>query len=161
VGINHFWREIKDHYTFIVERTFDYLNWRYFDPRSGEYVVRQAEGNGQVLGYSVIRFNRYRRDYSIGCIADVIALPGRFDVVDRLVADAISQFEVEKLNMVRCQVIKGHPYEKILGRLGFVDSRVKSYFSYQMYQDIDDEVNKLISSGADRKYFAYGDYDAI
>jgi hypothetical protein len=64
--INIFWEEIKDYYSFIVERTMDYLNWRYNDKKAGSYIVIQAEEEERVIGYSVLRVNKIRKNYLSG-----------------------------------------------------------------------------------------------
>jgi len=57
--IDDFWEEVSKHYDFIIERKRDYLNWRYCDTRAGDFVVKQAEEDGRILGYVVLRINRY------------------------------------------------------------------------------------------------------
>ena len=63
--IDEFWHEVNDYYRFIIERTKDYLNWRYCDPRGGEYIVKTAEEDGRILGYSVLRINSYQKTYPV------------------------------------------------------------------------------------------------
>jgi hypothetical protein len=44
------WHEAKHQFDFAVERTQDYLNWRYADHRSDRFVVRVAVDGDRVLG---------------------------------------------------------------------------------------------------------------
>jgi len=160
-SINVFWDEIKDHYTFIVRRTRDYLNWRYCDSRGGDYFIKIAEADERVLGYSVLRINKYMRDYPVGYIVDLLTLPGRLDVADALVADAIDYFDSNYVNIILCQVIKNHPYERIFKRYGLVNSRHSINIFYDTYATISEELSKLQTSTANRIHFVYGDYDSI
>ena len=48
--IDKFWEEISKDYSFIVERRQDYLNWRYCDPRGGNYHVYVAEEDDSIVG---------------------------------------------------------------------------------------------------------------
>ena len=106
--IEMFWNGIKDHYSFIVNRSKEDLNWRYCDPRAGCFVVKQAEEGGRILGYSALRVNRYREDYPVGFIVDLLTLPNRLDVADALVKDAVRYFDDENINIVNYQVVKNH-----------------------------------------------------
>ena len=84
--IDIFWEKISDQYNFIIERRKDYLNWRYCDPRAGAFVIKQAEDTGgSILGYCVLRINRYIQDYPIGYLVDLLTLPDRMDVADKLI----------------------------------------------------------------------------
>lgn len=160
-NINVFLDEIKSHYAFIVERTRDYLNWRYCDPRGGNYIIKIAEADGRTLGYSVLRINRYVRSYPVGYIVDLLTLPDRLDVTDALVADAVNYFDSNCINMIRCQVVKNHPYEKLLKGCGFAKSGYGIDLFYDIYAKIGEELNKLQTRIPDRIHFVYGDYDWI
>ena len=88
--INTFWQNTRNDYHFIIEKNREYLNWRYCDLRSnlkGRYFVKQAEQNGEILGFIVIETRR-KEDYSEGYIVDLLALPDRVDVVRKLLLDA-------------------------------------------------------------------------
>lgn len=160
-NINVFWDEIKGHYTFIVERTRDYLNWRYCDSRGGDYIINIAEEDGRALGYSVLRIDRYVRNYPVGYIVDLLTLPERLDVTDALVADAINYFNSNGINIIRCQVVKNHPYERIFKAYGFVNSGHRIDIFYDIYATIGEELNKLQTRIPNRIHFVYGDYDRI
>lgn len=159
-GINEFWDEVSGYYDLIVERRREYLNWRYCDLRTGDFVVRQAKENDRILGYSVLRINRYRRDYPIGFIVDLLTLPDRLDAADSLVADAIRFFDNNDINIVNYQVIKAHPYEGILKRHGFVDSRIKTYVFFMPLQE-DNLLNKVKKIPASRVLISWGDHDVL
>lgn len=158
--IDDFWKEVSDHYDFIVERRKNYLNWRYCDKRGGDFIVLQAECGGQVLGYTSLRINNYRKNYAIGYILDLLTLPGRLDVADALVAEAIGFFDRKDINIVNCQMIKGCPYERVLNRYGFLNSRIniKLFFNPLGEEDILDKLDKITS---DKVYISWGDQDAL
>jgi GNAT superfamily N-acetyltransferase len=156
-----FWDEIKDHYTFIVERTRDYLNWRYCDSRGGNYILKIAEADGQVLGYSVLRIDRHVSNYPVGYIVDLLALPERLGVTDALVADAIDYFTSNGVNMIRCQVVKDHPHERILKGYGFLNIGYGIDIFYDTYATICEELDKLQTRVPGRIHFVYGDYDWV
>jgi len=160
-SINTFWDEIKDHYGFIVERSKDYLNWRYCDSRGGDYLIKIAERDGRILGYIVLRVNKYRRDYPIGYIVDLLTLPDRLDVVSALVRDAIHNFDDQNINITKCQIVKNHPYERIFMRYGFLNSRHRIHIFCIPHAPLGEELREYQKSSAKGLHFAYGDYDDI
>jgi hypothetical protein len=102
-------------------RTASSLNWRYCDPRGGSFVVRLAEREGQVLGYLALRTRGEARG-QVGYIADLLALPGRRDVVSALVEDALRILAEARAVAVTCRMPAVHPYNVVLRRHGFLRS---------------------------------------
>jgi hypothetical protein len=123
--IDGFCQEASRPFQFIAGRTRDYLNWRYCDPRSGYFSVLTAEEGERLLGYIVIRTSEER-----GYIADILALPGRDDVVASLVAAALERFVTANVAAVECWLVANHPYLAVIRRYGFVDSLRNLNFAY-------------------------------
>lgn len=159
-SINVFWEEIKDHYNFILERNRDYLNWRYCDPRGGNYLVKIAKADSKILGYIVLRINRLGEDYPPGYIVDLLTLPNRIDIADALIADAVKYFTTNNVNMVFCLFIKNHPYEAILERNGFVSRGENLSLFYGETTKVE-ELREIENGSPKRIHFAFGDFDAI
>lgn len=158
--IDTFWNEIKDHYSFIVNRGKEDLNWRYCDPKGGKYIVKQAEGDRGILGYIVLRINKYREDYPIGYIIDLITLPDRLDVADALLKNAIRFFDDSAVNGVHYCVVKNHPHESLFKRNGFLNSRAHLFVSYHPIR-VESEIDEFQKAPANRLHFQYGDTDFI
>jgi hypothetical protein len=158
--VNVLWEEVSDQYDFIVERRMDYLNWRFCDLHGGSYIVKQAEDDEHVLGYIVLRVNRYREDYPVGIIVDLVVHPGRPDVVEALVADAIRVFDGEEVNFCRYLGVKNHSYMKVLKRFGFMETGNKVHLFYASPIE-ENELDKLSSNAVTRIHFTYGDTDWI
>lgn len=158
--IESFWEEIKDHYNFIVERNQDYLNWRYCDPRGGDYLVKMAKTDTQILGYMVLRINKYQIDYPIGYIIDLLTLPNRLDVTNALIADSINYFDDHHINIVLCLIVKNHPHKAILENHGFITKGKSIPLFYTGYAEIK-EFRQLESSSPSSIHVAYGDLDFI
>lgn len=158
--IESFWVEVKDKYSFIIERGREYLNWRYCDPRGGDYIIKQVEEEGHIIGYSILRINRYNDDYPTGYIVDLLTLPDRLDVADALIGDAIRLFNDTSVNLVHYWCIKNHPYERLFKRHGFVNSRTRLRISYNPI-NVGSEFNELKNATPKRLHFQYGDSDWI
>lgn len=159
--IDEFWREIKDHHDFIVERTRDRLNWRYCDPRGGDYLIRVAEEDERILGYIVLRVNRHLKEYPVGFIVDLIALPERLDIICALVEDAVKNFDNKDINIILCLIVKNHTYVKALNEYGFINSRFGPHLFYELHAPIEDELERIKKNPVNRIYFSFGDQDWI
>lgn len=159
--ITEFWKQISEHYDFIVERNPDHLNWRYCDLRGGDYIIKIAEEDGRILGYSVLRINRYRKDYPVGVVVDLLAIPERFDAAHALMADAVNYFDSHNVNIIQSLVVKNHPLERIHKIHGFLDSRRSPHIFYLRYGT--EDILSSLNTNNPRKgaHFVYGDTDAI
>jgi hypothetical protein len=161
VRTNDLWEEVSADHDFICDRSADYLNWRYCDPHAGDFTVMGAEGDKEeLLGYSVLRINRYLKGYPVGYIVDLLGRPGRLDVVEALAADSLKFFDANDVNIVNCLVTKGHPHERALKRLGFVDSRVKLRIFIDEYTR-KGIFNEIVDSSPRRIHFSWGDHDSL
>lgn len=122
--IDAFWEEASRPFTFSVDRTRDYLNWRY-GRRAGVFTTTLAEQDGRVLGYVVSRASR-----GIGYITDLIALPERLDIARSLANAALTALARQDVATVECWLPTRHPYGPVLRDLGFVRSERKLRFRY-------------------------------
>ena len=154
--IDSFWEEVKGYYCFILERTRGYLNHRFCDPRAGSYRVTIAEDGERILGYSVIMINRIR-EYMSGNFLDLLVLPGRVDVVDALVKDAINHFDSEGVNAIRAWTLKGHPIIRVLEENGFVVSPSKPPALFFNIHKVGDEWETFQESPVEKIHFQMGD----
>jgi GNAT superfamily N-acetyltransferase len=157
---DEFWRETSDQYNFIVERGKKYLNWRYLDPRAGGYVARKVEEGDHLLGYSVLKVNRYLGEYLVGYIVDLLTLPNRQDVAEALALDAVTYFDQNNVNIVNFLVVKGHPNEEILKSHGFLDSRFNFYMFLNFIKDAD-VMRDIENSSTKSTFISWGDHDSL
>jgi GNAT superfamily N-acetyltransferase len=122
--IDGFWNNAAQPFVFAIDRTFDYLRWRY-DERAGAFTITLAEDGSQIAGYAVSRTSR-----NIGYIVDLIALPGRLDAVDALIQDALASFARTNVATVECWLPARHPYQSLLREMGFSPGQRKLRFRY-------------------------------
>jgi len=157
--IDYFFDEVSPFYNFIIERNHSYLNWRYCDERAGDFIIKQVEENGSILGYCVLRINGYLKNYPIGFLVDLLTLPKRLDVVDLLVSESTKYFDENNVNIINCLIVKGHPYENVLKMHGFLDSRIKvNLVSNLEFMG----KGKILRNSLPREtHFSYGDIDSL
>lgn len=155
--IDEFWREACKPFLLIVERKKEYVNWRYADPRAGNFRITIAELGDAVVGYVVTSASRDR-----GYIADLLALPGRTDIAHSLLRRAVDELRSDGNSVIECWSPRDHPYRSALEANGFVHKRrsiaVSSRASReyaQMYE---------MAFGDDRKasiHVTLGDFDLV
>ncbi len=110
-----FWERASAGWDVIPVRSVEFLNWRFCDPRAGTFPVRAAEVDGELAGYAVVHAVGSR-----GHIMDLLALPGRLDVVRTLVSDAVRQLGRAGTAAVECWMLREQPYARVLRQAGFV-----------------------------------------
>jgi GNAT superfamily N-acetyltransferase len=156
--INSFWQNIKNSYNFIIEKNQRYLNWRYCDPRSslsGRYLIKQAEQDGEILGFIVIE-TKSKEDYSEGYIVDLLVLPNRMDVARELLMEVCMFFKESDINVIHYRVVKNHPYQTLFSKQGFIEIPSKMHMTY-MIQD-KEKMHLIKNSKPSQIHFNYGDY---
>lgn len=156
---DRFWGIIKDHYSFIVERNKEYLNWRYCDPRSGGFNIHAVTLNGSLAGFIVTAVNRLIHGYPVGYIVDLLAVPGMDDVVRVMVEYALNILDDQGVNIVNFLSVRNHPYTKILGEYGFLDSRVNINMFYQTHREVG--MNQLHEEPPEKIHYCWGDHDSL
>lgn len=103
-------------FEFVGDRSIPYLNWRFCDHRAGPFTVRIAQQDGQYLGYAVTRLLEGR-----AYLADILALPGRVDVAESLIRDAIDLATNAGASSILTRLPQRHPYRNAVVRAGLVD----------------------------------------
>jgi GNAT superfamily N-acetyltransferase len=156
-SINIFWNTVKEHYNFIYERNSQYLNWRYCDKRGGNYLVKQAISDDQILGYIVLEIKQ-SGGYKEGYIADMLSLPDRSDIAYLLIGEAIRYFDSLGIDINHFWAVKNSVYEELARRHNFIDSRFRRYFGCLFRVD-HGEYSLLKSSSPDKIHFMFGDMD--
>ena len=147
--IDELWSRISNQYRIMAVRNKDYLNWRYGDPRGGDYIIKICEKDNRILGYSVLRINYFREDYPEGYIMDLLALPSHADVITALVEDSLSYFNNREINVVRFLVMRDHRYEIVMKKYGFHDSLSRSMIDsppISKNEETERDLNKFLSN---------------
>ena len=153
--IDEFFDEAARPFDFLLVRSSGYMNWRYCEPAAGRFTVRVAEQEGRILGYLVFKISEGN-----GYITDLLALPERLDVVRSLIEDALRLFHEAHAELVSCWMITRHPYNGLLRRYGFVDSRRDIGF-VSMATDPDSRVLDFLDQATARIHLMHGDSDWI
>ena len=157
--INSFLEEVTAVHSFMIVRSADYLNWRYAYPGIGEYRKYVIKERDRIIGYSVLRINRYNPEYPIGYIVELVTENGREDAAASLVAKAVEYFDTNNVNIVNYLTVKDHPSIKSLARYGFLNSRVK--INLYTTREQGTKLDELANVKPSRVYLSWGDIDAL
>jgi hypothetical protein len=158
-GCTPFLEKISDEYRFMVKRSEEYLNWKYAYPKLGDYRISIISEGENMLGYSVLRINRYNPHYPVGYIVDMLTLKDRTDALNNLLFNATTYFDENNINIVNSQIIKGHYSQKLLENHGFLDSRIKIQMYYNLGAPI--EMATLSDTHPDLLFISWGDHDVL
>lgn len=153
--INAFFEQAAIPFEFIQRRTAASLNWRYCDPRGGDFTVRLAEEEGKILGYAVLVAGG-----EVGHVADILALPGRWDVVWTLAGDAVAFLERAGVASIRCWMAAVHPYNDILRLWGFLPTQASTGVTYGAH-GLDEHALSFLSDRRAAIHLTLGDSDHI
>ena len=155
--VNRFYEQIRLNYDFIIEKNQGYLNWRYCDPRGGKYIIYKAVRDGKFLGFVVLELRKSGNGFA-GSIADLMVLPGEDEVVKAFFKTACDYFDELGVNAINYGVVKGHPYQRISSRFGFLDSSmISKMLTLCRFEQIESEYDLLKSSSSDKIFFNLGD----
>lgn len=124
--INEFWKMLRPENELVLERTSDFLNWR-FSKYFGNYQIYTGRStrDGSIVGYLVLRKTEIEVGYgskiqNVLDIVDLHALPGEENLVLNFVDMAIRIARNEGLDLVHCRVPPWHRYATILFKRGFI-----------------------------------------
>jgi hypothetical protein len=154
-----FWSKISEEYDYIAVRNKEFLQWRYGDQRGGEYSVKIVVIDSELLGFSVLRIDQHKNNYSVGYIVELLALPNHTSVVDSLFNEAMTYFMNQGVEEVQYWVPKRHPYRRSAKKFGFIHlpkDPFINFFFYNHHPKMEDLLRK-----SDKVYFSFGDCDII
>jgi GNAT superfamily N-acetyltransferase len=154
-GIDRFWDKIKSHYNIIIQSDQKNLNWRYCDLRAGTFVVKQAVENGEIVGFTILQINRYRPEYPVGTIAELLYMPGRIDVLESLISESVDYFDKNDVNVVVYLSVKYPQLNETLERNGFLDSRTNHHIYYTILTE-EEHLRKSYQTPPETQHFSRG-----
>ena len=140
--VNVFWEKVEKNYEYLLEKKLNYLNWKFMRPGFDQVSVKYALKGDELLGISMT-YLRTQEGYSEGVIDQLHVLPGRLDVADALIKDASKDLESKKASAVIFQITRGHPYEQLVKRNGFIDASIANKTSIY-YTILNPELDKHI-----------------
>jgi GNAT superfamily N-acetyltransferase len=161
-GINRFWNYVKKDYDFSINKTMDYLNWRYCDFRSGDFKVFQVEEENRILGYGVTRINRVDPYKHLGLIVELEVINSDKSVADSIISEIDHFFDQQKVNERNLWVVRDSKISKMIRGHGYVNT----YWDIYVHMNNNDGsmldlLEYIPKIKPDRINFQMGDTDSI
>jgi len=160
-GVEKLCEKAMEQHDFIIERNMKYLNWRYSDPRGGNYTIKIVKNNDEISGYCVLTINKRYKEYPIGIIVDLLTSNEHEGAGDVLVSEALNFFKAKGINVIICLLPKQNSIKKVLQRSGFIDSRIKLQLFLRINPLKREEEQIIKKLSPEKIHFTYGDVDSL
>ena len=157
--VDEFFHIVKNKYFWITKKDQNYLNWRFCDPRAGEYHVKAAyDVNDVFQGYIVYKIDK-KTDYAIGYIVDFLSLPGKDNVKKTLIDEALEFFDSMGVNTVISHAVQSSIDYKFLRSCGLVDARRENVMFCNSYDDSIESKEEFNQTDPNQIHFTISDMD--
>jgi GNAT superfamily N-acetyltransferase len=147
-----FWQKVYSLHPIMGIRNRNYLTWRYLQHPTRNYTIFRAIKNGEMRGYIVLRKVELL-NFNSAVIVDLLALDE--GALSALVGRGIQHSRQEGADLLGFMVPRGHPYDKILRRRGFLPSPKTFQFMIYLHS------NREIFLSPEKWYVNWGDTDVI
>ena len=114
--IDEFWNKVKDRYDILLQRNYEYFNWRYIRHPESKFRILLAEKNGDVVGLAIAQSPR-EGDSSPGLVMECLSLEDK--ISRQLLGGLLVFLSRNKVSRVNCKVACEDPLRSPLRRLGF------------------------------------------
>jgi hypothetical protein len=158
--INSFFDTIKNNYNFIIEKYQAFLNWRYCDPRGGKFTVKIAETDNKIVGYMVLRINKYNEQYHEGYIVDMLCDPNQRAVLESLLLDALRFFDESDVNIIHSYAFENCFDALLLRKYGFFSAQ-NDHRLFLLPLAYDGNIDILTSTSPEKIHYTFGSSDWI
>ncbi len=147
-----FWEKAISLYPIMGVRDRTYLNWRYLQHPTRDYIIYRALERGEMKGYVVLRKVELL-NFNSAVIVDLLALDSK--ILHQLITKGVEHSRQERTDLLGFMVPKPHPYYRALRKEGFLPS--SKTFQFLVYSHRKEEV--LFDPR--RWYLTWGDTDVI
>ena len=143
----------------LIERSAEYLKWRYSSNPISKYLIYEAHRNHELTGYIVVKPIQYR-NLEVGLIIDLMAKDEQ--AAAGLIMQIIKVANRCGLKMLGYLVGTYNPYKKILAKCGFlkIPDRILPKHFY-LYTFASDENKHQVVSRQNPWYVTWGDTDVV
>jgi hypothetical protein len=153
-----FWDKIKPDYDFIIDKSSHFLNWRFCDPRGGNFRIYQAIKNDQILGFIVTNIVE-EAGYKEGYIMELLTLDDQQNIADKLIQHALKTFEDDYVNAVHYKECVSGKYQNAFKRNSFIEIPGMQEIYIPCSFKADKHLEPIFRNApSTRLHFGYGDY---
>lgn len=151
-----FWEKIEKRFPLMVERTSQYMNWRYLDHPSGEYQAYflKNERNKEILGVAVLRLVQLQ--YPLGSIGEFFVKDWNGEIAQVFLSLIANLLASQGAAIIASWVLPHSPFVSIFKKLGF---RLRSQHQPLIAVSPDGSIEEKYFSNPENWYITSGDYD--
>lgn len=161
-SVNDLWEKAAAPFEILVVRDKEYLNWRYVENPTEDYVLFVVKRHDETVGYIVLKCEN-RFGLQIGFIVDMLMIPDEPGIGRGLISEAVEYFRKQHMDMVGCLVLEHVPYAKFLKDNGFVIVPEK-LFPQELHLSVrrlSDEYSDPFITDSKNWFITWGDHDVI
>lgn len=152
--IDTFWERACQSYDVTLVRNREYLEWRYVKNPDHYSIFIATDKSGSTVGYMVTKICPSEKEVT-GFIVDFLTLGNGPKVFKSLLANAIKEFNHNKLNVAHVWSVNGSSYDKVFIRTGFLPRENVPLLFYPS------ELGNMIIKNPYNWHFTMGDKDIV
>jgi hypothetical protein len=151
-----FWRGVRSRFPLMVDRTSQYMNWRYLDHPSGEYQAYflKKRGSDEILGVAVLRLVQLQ--YPLGSIGEFFVKDWNGETAQVFLTLILNLLVSQGAAIVASWILSHSPFVSVLKKLGF---RLRSQHQALIAISPDGSLEEGYLSNPENWYITSGDYD--
>ena len=154
VNYDKFWNLVKDKFPITIDRTREYLTWRYLEHPLIDYHFMILKKDQDILGYAILRFEDNNKELRAGRIVDFVSFQ-QYEI--ELLQNIVNYFEnkVDFIDFYCSNSIYKNTFEKE----GFFNNVIMNYSIPTVFNPINRDRNsinlhfKINSFSHDTKYY--------
>lgn len=154
-----FWSKMKKNYTYTIDKDQDYVKWRYFDPRGGNYSFIEARSNDALIGFVVVSISTKNVENPSGYIVDLQTLPEYPACPYLLINYADQLFDDGDINHRSYMTVDGTKYKDVVKSFGYINIPTVNEVWFDQRSKFDPKL--LNNSDPNQLSFQLGDTDWI
>jgi hypothetical protein len=162
--VDDLYREAAGEFDLMIAREHKYLNWRFGDPRAGDFIIRTARREGRLVGYMVHKLEE-RDGTTYLNIVDALVPKDEPNILSALIEDVTSMARDLMIDTVICCLPDGHRYAKQFSEQGFMaEVRYTGDRPMSMIfcpRELDQESMEVLSKKELKAHIMLGDTDWV
>ncbi|MGB9833529.1 MAG: GNAT family N-acetyltransferase [bacterium] len=151
-----FWETIRNRFPLMVDRTSQYMNWRYLDHPSGEYQAYflKREGDEEIAGVAVLHLVKLQ--YPLGSIGEFFVKDWDPEIAQIFLTLVLEHLRSQGAAIVASWILPHSPFVPVFKKLGF---RLRSRHQPLIAISPDGSLKVEEFSKPESWYITSGDYD--
>ena len=148
---NEFWNKVKCRYPITVNRTKEYLHWRFLEHPLLDYHFLLLKENSSIVGFAIIRFEDNNDELKAARLIDMIV----FEKFEKILLNLVSRYCLEKADFIDF-FCTGSFYKKSFDDMNFFNNLSEKLSFPTVFNPIDlkrrSEINFFFKNNTNKKF---------